>query len=480
MKCTNSLKELSFYLDGRCSEKKSKSLNAHIDNCAECKERLESLKLLKTSLKGLTPIEESSSFDFEFNALLNERLEEQHGHGWRINMEGALAKIREGVVYPMPVAVKVAASFLLVVGLFWGVKAQAVQKMPFIEFSAGKVKIYRPSEKAWLMPDINMRLMPGDKIEAQKGAILNIASRNRYKMRIKDKSLVVLSRLDNRWRSIDTSLSISYGNMLVNTTEQFKGSTMNIYTPACDAEVVGTAFMVKVFDNKTWLGVLEGKVRILSKVHPLKVKDAKKIATYISSGQKAFIKPYYYSTRPELFLEKEWRTMQELYQLQEGRDIMLLVGTGSDRVEKLFGPAPVYIPHVSKRSIPKQIRSLIDAITDATEAGDSPLVGRYTRELETLLRKYPAKSYGVQILMFVASHYHYIRDYSDALRVFNEVLGDYPDSHFASLAKCGIATIYQKDLKDIRRAEKAYKELLRVYPDSVDAIRAKESLSSLR
>lgn len=480
MRCANSFKELSLYLDGRYSKEKERSVAKHIAGCPRCKEQLEAFKSVRTSLKGLAPVEPSPGFDFEFNKLLDDRLEKDVVRNWRIGLEGALGKIRDALIYPVPAFIKVAVSFLLVAGIFWGVRTQSAQKIPFIEFSAGEVKIYRSSEKVWLAPKVNMRLEAGDKIQAKDGAILNIASKNRYKMRIKDRSLIVLSRLDNRWRAIDTDLSISYGDMLVNTTEEFKGSSMKIYTPACDAEVVGTAFIIKVFDNKTWLGVLEGKVKIISKVHPLKVKDVKKIATYISSGQKAVIKPYYYPTRPELFAEKEWRRMQELYQLTEGREIMLLVGTGSDRVEKLFAPAPVYIPNVSKRAIPKQIRSLIDTIMDATGEGNINLIGKSVRELEAFLKKYPNPRYNVQILMFIASHYHYINDYKEALRVFDEVLKDYPDSQFASLAKCGIATIYQNDLKDIGSAEKTYKELLMVYPDSVDAIRAKESLTSLR
>jgi len=482
MRCNKKIKELSLYIDNKLSVKKSQALGDHILNCPQCKETVGGLRSMRLSLKQLKPIEESANFDAQFNMLLSERLNSKRARLWRLKEAvcGTAISLRDSLIYPMPAAIKVAASFLLVVTAVVGIRYQSLQKMPFVEFASGQIKIYRPADKAWVMPSAQMRLRSGDRIYAEDGAVLNIASKDRYKMRIKDKSLIVLSKLKSGMRHVDTDLSISHGNLLVNTTKKFKGSTLKMYTPACEAEVVGTAFMVKVIDKKTWLGVLEGRVKILSKVHPLKEKDEKRIATYISSGQKAKIKSYYYPTVPELFTEKEWKSMQELYQMAESRQIMLLIGTGADRIDNLLKVAPLYIPDASKRQMPSQIHSLIDGIIKAEAEGDVHALNQLAKDLEIALEKHPDNGYNAKLLMFLASHYYQIRNFEGAMRVFEYVLNRYPESQMASLAQCAIATIYEKDLKEINKAERIYKQLLKAYPDSVDAIRAKETLSSLR
>ncbi|NQT95911.1 MAG: FecR domain-containing protein [Candidatus Omnitrophica bacterium] len=482
MRCDAKLKELSLYIDGKLAGNKRQALDEHLAKCPLCKAHLEGLESLRSSLGNLSPIKESTNFDLEFNRLLDKRLNKQRARlwNWKEAIAGAGASLRESIIYPVPAVVKVAASLVLVVTVLFGVRYQSLQKVPYVEFMSGEIKIYRPSNQTWVMPTPDMRLKPGDRIHAEDGAILNIASKERYKMRVKDKSLIVISKLESGLRNIDTDLSISYGNILVNTTKEFKGSKMKLYTPACEAEVVGTAFMVRVFENRTWLGVLEGKVKIVSKVHPLKTKDEQRIATHVSSGQKARIRSYYYPTIPQLFTEKEWRSIQELYQLQESQQIMLLIGTGSNRIDNLLRAAPLYIPDIRKHDMPKNIQSLIGNIKDAIENDNTALVNQHSRELELLLEKGPGTRYNVELLMFIASHYHQTRNPQDAMRVFEQVLNEYPESQMAPLAQCAIATIYEKDLKEINKAERVYKQLLKAYPDSVDAIRAQEALSSLR
>jgi hypothetical protein len=465
MKCGITFKEISLYLDGKYNRKKREALQVHIAGCPHCSKKIDAVKTLRASLSNLAPIKESSGFDFEFNRLLDDRLRQKKEHNWK-------------VVIPIPVAVRVAASFILLLSLAWGIRAQALQKMPFIEFSTGEVKIYRQAGD-WIASKPRMRLKPGDKIKLNDGAIVNIVSKGKYKARIKDESLIVLSKLDSGLRNIDTDFSISFGNLLVNTTDRFKGSKMHIYTPACDAEIVGTAFMIEVFENRTWLGVLEGKVRLLSKVHPLKAEGVKRLPIYVSAGQKTSTTLYSYSTVPELLSDKEWKSMLELYQLIEKPQIMLLIGTGPNRVDEfLEKPALVHIPDTIKRIIPNELLDAINSVKQATLEGGLELVKNRTVVLQGILKQHPSPQYNIEILMFIASHFHYAHDYKSALEVLEEVKNRYSDSEFASLAQCSMASIYQNDLKDLDRAKIIYNQLIMAYPGSADAIRAKEILSS--
>ena len=481
MRCDITFKEISLYLDGRYKGTQKKDMEEHILTCPACKKQLDRASLLKASLQNLAPVKESEGFDFEFNRLLQERLAKRRTWVWIWDItERAFAGIRDAAVFPAPAFVKVAASFVVVIAVVSGLRTTAMLRVPAVEFAAGDVKIYRAPHAKEIAPRVNMRFKRGDKIEMGEGAILNIASKGLYRARIKDKSLIVLSQLNSGWRHIDANFSISHGNLLVNTTRHFKGSKMKIRTPACNTEVVGTAFMVKVSpepENKTWLGVLKGRVKVLSKVHPLKAAEMKELAAYVSSGQKINIKPYSYPTIPELFSEKEWQMVQELYQLTDMPKVILVIGTEPNRIEELLKPAPVYIPHIMHRDVPRQIEVLVESIIGATRESRAAQLRKSIEKLEQLLEKYPNPKYNVEILMFIASHYHYLNDYENAIRIFNKVIKEYPESSLASLAQCAVGTIYQKDLKDAQRAEEVYRQLLSIYPDSIDAMRAKENLA---
>jgi hypothetical protein len=480
MKCNISFKDISFYIDGAYNHKKREALKAHFAKCPLCKKSLEQAMSLKASLSALVKLEPSDGFDFEFNRLLNERTAIHH-QGLAASIRKQVSGFVDTVLVPIPVSIRTAASLILMISLFMGIRAQVMSKMPLVEFSAGNARIYRQSSNKWIMPRPQLRLRPGDKIQLMDGAILNLVSRGKYKARIKDNSLVVVSRLETGLRNINTDFSISHGKLLVNTTDKFRGSGMRVYTPACDAEIVGTAFMVEVSENNTWLGVLEGRVRILSKPHPLKPDTQRPIESYVSAGQKAFTMLYSQTTIPQLLTSREWQSALELYQLVEDPQIMLIMGTGADRVEDLLNkPALLYIPESMGRIMPKRLQECLYSIAESAKTGDIDSVKAKTIDLENLLVLYPNPLYNTEILMFMASHFYYAKDYDAALSALNKVVELYPESEMASLAQSSMAYIYKDNLKNIKKAREIYKALVKTYPNSPDAIRAQEILSSQR
>ncbi|TRZ52256.1 MAG: hypothetical protein D4S01_03225 [Dehalococcoidia bacterium] len=482
MKCNIKYKDISLYIDGVCHQKKREALKAHFADCPLCKKNLKQAESLKASLSHLTTVEESFGFDFEFNRILNDRIAQQESHGLVAVVRNKISGLFDSVIAPVPTALKIAASLLLVISVILSMRAQAMGKIPYVEFSAGNARIYRQSLSAWVISKPNMRLMPGDRVELKDGAVINLVSKGKYKLRVKDNSLIVVSKLKCGFNKIDTGLSVSYGKLLVNTTDGFKGSNMHVYTPACDAEVIGTAFMIEVSENNTWLGVLEGTVKLSSKPHPLRMGVEDPTDTFVTAGQKAYTKQYVYTTTPKLLSNKEWQSMLELYQLVEDPQIMLLIGTGVDRLDGLLGgPAPVYIPDSVKRFIPRQLLESIYDVADSADKGDDlDAIGIKTSNLLSQLSKYPNPSYEIEILMFIASHFHYAKDYKSALKVLDQVGLKYPESEMASLAWSGMASIYQNNLKDIRKARKIYADLIKSYPNSAEAIRAREMLASMR
>jgi len=208
---------------------------------------------------------------------------------------------------------------------------------------------------------------------------------------------------------------------------------------------------------------------------------ANRISAYVSAGQKASIIQYSSPTIPELLSNKEWKSMLELYQLIEKPQVMLLIGTGPNRVDEfLERPTLVYIPSAIRRTIPSDLLEAINSVKLASDEGNLELIKTRTVKLQNMLEQYPNPRYSVEILMFIASHFYYAHDYSSSLKVLEKVKAQYPDSEFASLAQCSMASIYQNDLKDIDKANMIYNQLITAYPGSADAIRAKEVLSAQR
>ena len=473
-------KDISLYADGSFSEKKRGFLEAHFEGCARCRQILEQVKGLKVSFSEIKDIEPSAGFDFEFNRLLDAKTAQQNPRT-RPSAFDRISDFVNSIIVPMPVTLKAAASLILVISLFLGIRSQAMENMPLVEFSAGNARIYRQSKNAWIMPKARLRLKPGDKIELADGATLNLTSKGKYTARIKDSSLIVISRLESGLRNINTDFSVSYGRLLVNTTDRFSGSSMRIYTPACDAEVVGTAFMVNVSENNTWLGVLEGRVKILSKPHPLKSDIEKPVEYYVSAGQKTFTRQYAYTTMPELLSSKEWQSMLELYQLEEDPQIILLIGTGVDRIDNFLGkPALLHITDTMRRIMPKALLESLYAVAESAKTDDLEAIRNKAGNLHSMIMKHPEAIYNTEILMFIAAHFYYAKDYSSALKVFDQVADIYPESEMASLARSSMASIYENNLKDAKKARSIYSELMKFYPNSAEAIRVREALSAQR
>jgi hypothetical protein len=473
-------KDISLYADGYFSEKKRAFLKAHFEGCTRCMQILEQVQGLKVSFSELKDIEPSADFDLGFNRLLDEKISLQ-GHRIRPAGLDRISGFLNSIVIPMPITLKAAASLVLMISLFLGIRSQAIGNMPLVEFSAGNARIYRQSRNAWIIPKPRLRLKPGDKIELRDGAMLNLTSKGRYTARIKDSSLIVISKLESGFKNINTDFSVSYGTLLVNTTERFSGSSMRIYTPACDAEVVGTAFMVNVSENNTWLGVLEGRVKILSKPHPLKSDIEKPVEHYVSAGQKTLTRQYAHTTVPELLSSKEWQSMLELYQLVEDPQIILLIGTGVDRIDNFLGrPALLYITDTMRRIMPKALLESLYAVVESVETDDLEAIRNKVDSLYSMTMKYPDAIYNTEILMFIAAHFYHAKDYSSALKVFNQVADIYPESEMASLARSSTAYIYMNNLNDTKKARSIYSELIKFYPNSAEAIRLRESLSAQR
>ena len=473
MNCRVNFKDLSRYIDGACTQEEKERIELHLKECQECKQTLARLNLLKASLSSIAPVKESESFDFVFNQKLKERSEERVSVSLNEVLGKAISRIRDAFVPKVPVLVRAVVVLVLAVAVFGGYNYYIYSRLPFIETISGTVKVYRTPAARYIIARPNMRLREGYRIETAQDAVVDILSRNKYAARIKEDSDIVIAKLDVRKGNHFTKFDITSGKLMVNTTEAFKGSNMSIQTLACEAKVVGTAFTIDVYKpsgGATWLGVLQGKVKVTSQGADV----------YVNAGQKTQVEPGSLPDIPTLLSDNEWKLMQELYQLGEKPQVVLLVSMRANRVEELLKPAPLYISDTTPRTIPTELEAIIRIINRAIEDNDIEAHRFAIGRLERLLKKHPNPKYNPQFLMFIGSYCYYIGNYEKAIDTFNKVVNEYPDYSLSSLAQCAIATIYQNNLRDKKKATAGFEELLENFPDSIDTVRARKFFKNLK
>ena len=112
MNCKVDFKKLSKYSDGAVSLLEKNKIDTHIQTCSKCKERIENIYLLKTSLSNLPEIKESHDFDFRFKQKLHERLEQKPISTINQTLEKAFDDIREAFMPRVPALVRLTAVFI--------------------------------------------------------------------------------------------------------------------------------------------------------------------------------------------------------------------------------------------------------------------------------------------------------------------------------------------------------------------------------
>ncbi len=453
MVCKANFKDLSRYIDGAQDMRQKEIIESHLKVCPDCRKTLEGLSLLKQSLSEMPIVKESQDFDFVFNQKLNERLQK----------ETITWQIKDIFTSRVPVLVRVAALLILSISVTLGSYNYYIyNQLPFVETVNGDARLYKAGSQSWIALAPNARLKENDRIESAQGAIINIIARGKYAARIKEASDIRIAKLDVGHKNHFTEFDIKYGKLLVNTKETFKGSTMTLKSPSCQARVVGTAFAIDVdkpSSGNTWLGVLEGKVKVTSQGEDV----------YVSAGQKTEVKLSDVPDAPTLLSDDEWNFIQELYQLGEKPQVVLLVSTRENRVDELLKPAPLYILDTSPRTIPRELEAIINIINKAIEQNDIETHKFAIERLQALVQKHPNPKYNPQFIMFIGSYYYYIGDYEKAVESFDRIVSEYPDYVLSSLAQRAIIEIYKNNLNDKDKANEAIKKLLQKYPDSVDS-----------
>ena len=472
-------KLLSMYLDERVEEKQKESIDTHLSTCQDCKEDLSSLQLSKNLLKNVPEIIESEGFDFEFRQKLNtELVRRERIPAYQERLQDILEGLRPVILKPVPVLVKAVAvmtiAVFLTVTIFWN----QISATPAIASVQGDVEIYNAKDKIWRSAEEGMRLNTGDVIKVAKASRINIKSR-RYEIMLKENTEARAIDVEKPFRRSDAvSFGLDRGKMLVSTREKFKELEFKVESPLAEIKAIDTGFLVGVSpaeDDKTWIGVLNGRVEVDSKIElaglPSKV--------VVDAGKATEIHPGSTPTSPRYLLENEWKEVQEIYRIGEEPQVALLVSMTPRRVRELLRPAGIYISAKKTEAMPTELVKIIAQINEAIIQKDREKHLEAIYSLEELIEKYPDPKYNIQFLFFITGYYYYVDEYQKATAVLDRIVEEYPISNLASLAICAKGLIYEENIKDPVNAALAYRTVLAEYPQSLEAEEAASGLKRL-
>lgn len=123
--------------------------------------------------------------------------------------------------------------------------------------------LYSESDKAWLIRDgikskitAKMRLLTGDEVVVDHKGDLRITWNDSTVTEFKDLSAATFKLVDGA-----KYIHMNYGKLLARVTKQPEGKALKIITPNSTATVLGTRFMLKVYELESMLEVKRGRVR---------------------------------------------------------------------------------------------------------------------------------------------------------------------------------------------------------------------------
>jgi len=473
---------LSAYADGQLDKDVREKVLVHLRGCAECKKAYDDIVRMQEVLKMVGDEERSEVFDLKLeSALLRQKNQKKNKNAPRRRVEDIaenLGKIAWSRHSLKAASALVAATIMFAVGLNIFVSRPKGFAYTVVA-SRGLVQVYSSAQSKWLSATPGMVINSNDTIKLAGLAQADIVSKRLCKIRLKQNSEVEFMQLAKNFDST-TSINIKRGKALIKTVPGFKGSKLNIITPSAKTEVLGTALMVGVSPDTraTWVGVLKGVVA----VEGLGISPNKEHLNrvLVKEGHKTSVKPGQVPSLPEIFSDKEWEMMDEMYRIGDLPQVALLIGTDSKRVEELLAPCMLFVYDEPPRKLPEEIEDIILNIKEAVDKNNMDLHKQAADRLHDFVVKHPNKLYDVQFLLFLGAYYHFIEDHNKSIELFNNVIDGYPDSKLQSLAICAKAFIYEKTLKDTKKARQSYQDILDFYSNTPEADYAKNALSRLK
>jgi hypothetical protein len=463
-------------------------LAKHIEKCPSCASERSELEKADQIFAGLSTIRESDGFDAKFRAKLSVELSRKRRLTFLQRAAIFISDIYEyirdiaGIILAPLAPAHVKAFVTVTVSLFavfTGLNFYGSDE-PSISGISGSAYLLRSADNGWFKVDPGIKLRIGDEVRSIGASEITISLRTKYHIKLRPDSAIEIARLNPRNRHGICRYNLKKGDMLVDIDKPFKGSKFEVETPGATVRALGTKFMVSRDreKDKTWVGVLEGKVDVSSRVQRLTLaKIPSKVV--VDAGMRTEVIGEAPPLTPIPLLIDEWQQLSELYMLGKLTKVALLLSNDKNRVLELLSPCLIFIQDREPRSIPRQLEEALYLINEANKNGDKATHIEGIHKLEEIVQIDPKAEYNPQLLLFIGAYYSYIGEDIEAIRAFSAVFKLYPDTSLRPLAKAAIAYIKESRFSNKPEAKTLYLEITKEYPTSPESSFAKDRLRTL-
>jgi len=145
-----------------------------------------------------------------------------------------------------------------------------------------------------------------------------------------------------------------------------------------------------------------------------------------------------------------------------------------DRLKK-FEPTQVKVDGVEFVAEPAESKAYEEALAVFRKGEFVAAVGSFS----DFIKRNPKSGYVVPSLFWLGNAQYASRDYTNAIKNFNTLLGKAPNHPRAPEAMLSVANC-QLELKDIKAARKTFGEVVKTYPQTEAASAASERLAKLK
>ena len=335
---------------------------------------------------------------------------------------------------------------------------------PSVRISEGAVQSSVP---------VGQKLKTGDSIRTGASGWVLIELDHAYRLKVQPESEIVLENPKQGSLPSKTVFYLSKGQALVSIhTERHAKYPLEIRTPHAFAHALGTEFIVDSSPSmaQSSIAVLRGTVAVGSAAKNGRISPP---PVHVQAGQQARVAGNQAPETPQTIVETERKKFEEWFQLGRRNQVILLISMSAGRVNELLKPCALYLRLESANPASRAVESVIEDIRSASENKD---LGRHLTSIEKLEKLTSGENDldPVSLLLFTGAYYDYLDQPAQAVRVFEKVVSDYPNSQYRSLALAAAALICEQKLHSPEKAVSLAQQILTQYPESYEAPKAAE------
>ena len=372
----------------------------------------------------------------------------------------------------LPVNRAAIPSLVGILMLVLGLALSTPQDRPSVNVMVGEVSVVHKNREGQSQPlELHQKLQTGDRIKVSKSGWVLIELAKGYRIKINPDSEISIGGLKRRYFPGKTTFDLSKGQALVSIGDELKRKyPVEVRTANAFARAIGTQFVVAApsagnpYSN---ISVLKGTV----KVGLAQNKSDETPSLLVHHGNEISVSDGFLPLEPQKMLEKRRQELEELFQFSKKNRIILLISMSPMRARELLSPCMIYFRIEADQVIAEKLKNIAINIQEASEDQAIEKHLEAAQALEEAIENQTELD-RVPVLLFVGAYYSYLKQYEEALRVFENISLKYPNSHFSSLSLMAAVILYDEKLHSPAKAVSLAHEILKKYPQSYEASEA--------